>query len=217
MDSSQVVNASAEAAGFLHRCGRPSDQTLVWKVAQFVCESQNQDGSWYYSAPGSVEGNNPIDSYHTGMNLNGLLQLASNPDCLASLERGLSFHLKYHFDESGCPKMRPNSVYPIDSHSAGESILVLFKAANDTRISLELREQSGKVLDLLIQYTIDHLAYPDGGFVYRKYKGRTMRLDSLRWSQAMLVHGLAEYLLPPKAEVPLNAQSDFRPAEKDLA
>lgn|GEM_PF-4360165 len=202
LDTSQVINASAEAAAFLHRCGRPSDQPLVWKVARFLCETQNADGSWYYSAPGSVEGSNPIDSYHTGMNLNGLLVLASNPECLAALESGLKFHMDNHFEEDGCPKMRPDNMYPIDSHSAGESILVLFKAVNDPRIKTTLREQSSIVLDRLVQYTVDNLTYPDGGFVYRRYKGRTMRLDSLRWSQAMLCHGLAGFLLPTKNPLP---------------
>lgn len=199
LDQSQVVNASAEAAGFLRRCGRPEDRELISKVAQFVWESQNADGSWYYSAPGSVEGSNPIDSYHTAMNLNGLLEFCDDSDCLASLEHGLRFHLENHFDAEGCPKMRPDALYPIDSHSAGESILVLTKAIHETRINTELREQAAAVLDRLVRYTMDKMSYPDGGFVYRIFRQRPMRLDSLRWSQAMLVHGFAAYLLPPKS------------------
>lgn len=193
-DSSQVVNISAEGAAFLLRAGRPADQPLVWKLGQFVAECQADDGSFPYSAPGSVDGANPIDHYHTGMVLSGLNALSSDPKIQASLERGLSFHLHQHFLENGCPRMRPSATYPVDSYSAGESILVLTSILRSQSVNPALLQESKSTLDKLVAFTLDNLAYPDGGFVYRQFKGKKLRLNSLRWSQALLCHALAEYV-----------------------
>lgn len=192
-DHSQVINVSAEVAGFLKRLARPQDQGLVQGLASFVCSTQNEDGSWLYSAADSFDGYNPIDNYHTGMNLGGLLPLLDEPRTLRSFEQGLRFHLGRHFEEDGCPKMRPDSKYPVDSYSAGESILVLTKVVEDTRIGGSLRESARATLDKLVQFTVNEMGDARGGFVYRRFPHRDMTIDSLRWAQALLCQALIEY------------------------
>ena len=73
-------------------------------------------------------------------------------------------------------------------------MIALSNVSRSKTVDQEVRRDSMRVLDRLVEYTLDKLAYPDGGFVYRKFKGRDLRLNSLRWSQALLCHGLAEYV-----------------------
>lgn len=193
LDHSQVINTCAEVAGFLHRCARPVDQPFAQKIAAFVCATQSEDGSWPYSAPDSVTGPNPVDHYHTGMVLSGLQELLGDPKCLTAAETGLAFHLDRHFESNGCPRMRPTALLPIDSYSAGESLVVLTSYAKEPRISPELRHRCSETLYRLADYTVKHLGDGKGRFIYRRYAKRTMWLDSLRWSQAILSQGLTEY------------------------
>lgn len=199
LDSSQVVNTNAESAAFLARCGRPADAHTVEKIVRFVVNSQSADGSWEYSAD-SPRDLSTVDHYHTGMVLDALLQLAPFAGTLDALRRGLDFHLTHHFGDDGAPKMRPCSLYPIDGYSAGESLMVLSQACCSPFLDVSQRDRARAALNLLVCYVIRHMAYPDGGFIYRKSKWATMRLDSLRWAQAILCHGLAAYCLQGTAE-----------------
>lgn len=194
-DASQVINISAESAAFLRRAGRPEDQELVSRLAGFVVECQAEDGSFPYSAQDSVEGENPIDHYHTGMVLNGLLVLSDDPGCRDAFERGVKFHLENHFLDNGCPKMRPSATYPVDAYSAGESLLLFGAVLRRKDVGDELSQAVFERMIGLVGFVLHFMSYPDGGFVYRMYKGRNLRLNSLRWAQALLCHGLAEYLL----------------------
>lgn len=195
IDDTEVVNISSESAAFLLRCARPADQPLVWRLGAFVTEAQNPDGSWLYAAPGSTDAANPIDHYHTAMVLHGLIGLSSNIDVRGAFERGLAFHIQYHFLPDGCPKLRPDAVHPIDIYSAGESLLLLLSAACLEWLDAELRSECRATVRRLARYTIDNMAFPDGGFVYRRYSHRAMRVDSMRWAQALMVHALAELCL----------------------
>ncbi|MBS1723724.1 MAG: hypothetical protein JSS66_12315 [Armatimonadetes bacterium] len=201
LDNSQVVNISAETAAFLLRCGRPADQPMVWRLAKFVVEQQGEDGAWRYSATDSVDGENPIDHYHTAMVLHGLTSLTAEPECRQALEKGLAFHLKNHFETNGCPKMRPTSTYPVDSFSAGESMLLLTKVLQSRIVSDELLGKVSSTLERLLEYSLAELMFPDGGFAYRRYPRATMRIDSLRWAQALMCHGLAEACLLERTRI----------------
>lgn len=169
------------------------DQPLVKRIADFVCLTQQDDGSWPYSAPDSVTGSNPVDHYHTGMVLSGLQELLGDSMCHAAAEKGLTFHLDKHFEADGCPRMRPTTQYPVDSYSAGESLVVLTSYALDDRISAELRQRCKDTLARLADYAVKLMSDGNGRYYYRRYANRTMWLDSLRWSQAILTQGLTEY------------------------
>jgi hypothetical protein len=194
LDRSQVVNTNAEIAALLLRAGRPGDRALAERLLGFVAEAQNEDGSWFYSAPDAGEGRQVVDNYHTAMILLALGQAVLElPSLAASLERGWAFHLANHFDADGRPRMRPHTPWPVDAYSAGESLLALVNAAGSEHLEPRLREECRRMAGLLVTYIVRNLAYPDGGFVYRVWRWKRMRLDSLRWADALMCEALAEY------------------------
>lgn len=207
LDSSQVINTNAEIAALLAKTARilnqPGHLQLAEKLALFTVETQNPDHSWFYSAPDAGEGRQVVDHYHTGMILTALMDLTleiTTPELhqklTHSLNNGLAFHLLHHFDKEGCPKMRPDTPYPIDSYSAGESLLTLTHVLTHPHIKPELKTEAKTTLANLASYvTSSKMMAPDGCFVYRIWPQKTMRLESLRWAQALVCHGLAEYLL----------------------
>ena len=204
LDNSEVMNTNAEIAALLANVGRkyerPEFVALSEKVTRFVIETQNEDGSWNYSAPVSGVRKPDIDHYHTGMILAALMSLADNLDgevrseVVSALGRGTEFHLRKHFDDLGRPKMRPDSLYPICSYSAGESILTLQEAKESPHLSSGLRERAQARQEALIRFVVRNMMYRDGCFYYRAWKVKKMRVESLRWAQALICHGLAEYL-----------------------
>lgn len=212
LDSSQVINTNAEIAAVLARVGRLRDRSdwrgLARQVTAFVLETQNEDGSWFYSAPDAGEGRQVVDHYHTGMILTALMELAESfaseeleEPVIEALTKGLKFHLDHHFEESGCPKMRPEAVFPIDSYSAGESLTTLVRTSTCQVIPAELRRRSRERLDSLVSYVMSPaMMDSDGCFVYRIWGRRRMRLESLRWAQALICQGLGEYLLLREGE-----------------
>ncbi|MGE3127783.1 MAG: hypothetical protein AB7F50_12070 [Fimbriimonadaceae bacterium] len=196
LDHSQVINTNAEIAAVLMRLGRKADQPLVQALVQFVLESQNPDGSWFYSAPDAGEGRQVVDNYHTGMILTALMELvAEYPEIGPALEKGWRFHLDGHFEPGGCPKMRPHSRWPVDAYSAGESVLALLRAECCETLEHGLRAECREVRDRLVGFIVREMAYPGGGFFYRQWPVATMRLDSLRWANALLCQALAEACL----------------------
>ncbi len=207
LDTSQVINTNAEIAAVLAKVGlrrnRPEWVDLSRKIARFVLETQNVDSSWCYSAPDAGEGRQVIDHYHTGMILTALLDLEESfaeeelgQRLRGALNDGLKFHLDHHFEINGCPRMRPDALFPIDSYSAGESLLLLSRICKSAVIEPENRQRSRETLEKLAGFvTSPVMMFKDGCFIYRIWGMRKMRLESLRWAQGLICHGLIEYLL----------------------
>lgn len=191
LDHSQVVNTNAEIAAVLFRLGHRLE--LATKVVEFVLETQNPDGSWFYSAPDAGEGRQVVDNYHTGMILDALMDLVPKlPAVHGVLARGWRFHLDNHFEAEGCPKMRPHTRWPVDAYSAGQSVLALLKAERCASLDEGTRAECAEVRQRLTAFIVREAAYPGGGFFYRQWPLATMRLDSLRWANALLCQALAE-------------------------
>lgn len=194
LDRSQVVNTNAEIAALLLRAGRAGDAELARRILAFVGEAQNPDGSWCYSAPDAGEGRQVVDNYHTAMILDALTAACPNvPEVCRALTKGWEFHLAHHFEEDGCPRMRPHTRWPVDAYSAGQSLLALVRAQSCPALGPDLAGRCAATADRLAAYVVRRMAYPDGGFVYRRWPLKAMRLDSLRWADALLCHALAEY------------------------
>lgn len=201
LDHSQVMNTNAEIAAVLARLGREFGEDewvdLAAKVTRFVLETQNEDASWYYSAPDAGEGRQVVDHYHTGMILTALMELddegIERDGVREAMNRGLEFHVREHFDGEGCPKMRPHTAYPIDSYSGGESLVMLSLACQHEGVREDLRVTSRETLDRLASYMTGRMMEKDGCFLYRIWPQKAMRLESLRWAQALVCQGLAMF------------------------
>ncbi len=107
-DPGGVVNASAYRSFLLTRAAvdfsEQRYQTAADRNLNFVLESQNSDGSWYYAIDGKRDF---VDHFHTCFVLKALVKietLTENAKCTAAITRGIEYYLQNLFDENGLPK-----------------------------------------------------------------------------------------------------------------
>jgi hypothetical protein len=103
-----VINASAYRAFLLTQAGIDFTNENYCETAlrnlNFVLQSQNCDGSWYYSVDGERDF---VDHFHTCFVLKALAKievLTGNQDCTRAIERGVDYYAKNLFDDNGLPK-----------------------------------------------------------------------------------------------------------------
>src|SRR5262249_19580770 len=129
-DKGKVINASAYRAFLLASAAADLGDERYWKIAErnlhFVIESQNQNGSWYYSTDGERDF---VDHFHTCFVLKALAKIESMraiPECTAAIERGVDYYVKNLFEGSGWPKpfsRRPRlTVYKRELYDCAECI-----------------------------------------------------------------------------------------------
>ena len=113
-DSMRVVNANAYRAFLLTSAAVDFSEDKYRVVAErnlnFVLESQNADGSWYYATDGTRDF---VDHFHTCFVMKALAKietLTGHPGCTRALQRGVDYYVKNLFDEQGVPK--PFSRWP---------------------------------------------------------------------------------------------------------
>ncbi len=107
-DSGGVVNASAYRAFLLTQAAVDFSDDTYREIAErnmnFVIESQNSDGSWYYSMDGQRDF---VDHFHTCFVLKALAKieaLGNYSECTKAIERGVAYYVHNLFDEQGLPK-----------------------------------------------------------------------------------------------------------------
>ena len=186
-----VVNANAYRAFLLTSAARDFSEERYWKVAErnlnFVLESQNEDGSWYYANDGK---RNFIDHFHTCFVLKALTKielLTGHSGCAQAIERGVEYYVKNLFDESGLPKpfsSRPRlTVYRRELYDYAESI----------NLAVLLKGRFPKLDDLLSTVLNDVLTVwqkPDGSFRSRRLLLGWDNVPMHRWAQSQLFRSL---------------------------
>jgi hypothetical protein len=186
-----VVNANAYRAFLLTSAAHDFSDERYWEVAEgnlnFVLESQNEDGSWYYAKDGKRDF---IDHFHTCFVLKALTKieaLTGHSGCTESIKRGVEYYTTNLFDESGLPKpfsCRPRlTVYRRELYDYAESInlAVLLK-----RRFPELDDLFGTVLnDVLTVWP-----KPDGSFRSRRLLLGWDSTPMHRWAQSQLFRSL---------------------------
>jgi hypothetical protein len=127
-----VINASAYRAFLLTAAAMDfsddSYQKLASRNLNFVLQSQNPDGSWYYSTDGERDF---VDHFHTCFVLKALAKIEAitqDPNCTKAIERGVEYYVRNLFDEQGLPKpfsRRPRmTVYRRELYDYAECINV---------------------------------------------------------------------------------------------
>jgi hypothetical protein len=205
MDSCGVINASAYRAFLLTRAAADFSEERYQQVAKrnlaFVIESQNADGSWYYSTDGERDF---VDHFHTCFVLKALAKieaLSGNQDCTEAIERGVNYYVKNLFDEQGLPKpfsRRPRlTVYRRELYDYAECInlAVLLKGRFPT-------------LDQILSNVIDLRGWrkPDGSFRSRQLLLGWDNTPMHRWAQSQLFRSLC-FLLYKNASTSFNQQN----------
>ena len=186
-----VVNANAYRAFLLMSASQDFAEGKYRKVAEgnlnFVIESQNEDGSWYYARDGK---RNFIDHFHTCFVLKALAKieaLTGHPGCTRAIDRGLAYYVKNLFDEGGSPKpfsSRPRlTVYRRELYDYAECI----------NLAVLLRGRNPELDDLLSSVVNEILMVwqkPDGSFRSRRLVVGWDNKPMHRWAQAQLFRSL---------------------------
>jgi hypothetical protein len=107
-DSLSVINANAYRAFLLTSAGLDFSEGEYLRIAErnlnFVIESQNPDGSWYYAKDGQRQF---IDHFHTCFVLKALAKielLTGDPKCTKAIKRGVDYYVRSLFDERRLPR-----------------------------------------------------------------------------------------------------------------
>lgn len=191
MGEDEVHNANLLGAAFLCRVARVSDEKKYLEpaldAARYSVGKQHADGAWDY---GEAPSQRWIDNFHTGFNLVALRRIgdyAETSEFEPFIRKGLEFFKAHFFRDDGAPKYYHNAVYPIDIHSAAQSIITLTEFVDLDRDNIGL---AYKVMD----WTLANLWNARGYFYFQKRPRFTVRTSFLRWSQAWMLLALSTLL-----------------------
>ncbi len=187
-DSAGVVNASAYRAFLLTRAALDLGDSRYLETAKrnlnFVLESQNDDGSWYYSVDG---GRNFVDHFHTCFVLKALAKIEAitqNPSCTRAIQRGVQYYVDSLF-EDGRPKpfsRRPRlTVYRQELYDYAECL----------NLAILLRGRF-PALDAVTPGVTDFATWQkrDGSFRSRRLLAGWDNTPMHRWAQAQYFRSL---------------------------
>ena len=184
-----VINANAYRAFLLTRAAVDFSDEHYRKVAErnlnFVLQSQNADGSWYYSTDGERDF---VDHFHTCFVLKALAKieaLTGNQECTKAIERGVDYYVRNLFDDQGLPKpfsRRPRTtVYRRELYDYAECINVAVLLAGRF-----------PALDEILSRVINLSGWQksDGSFRSRLLLLGWDNIPMHRWAQAQLFRSL---------------------------
>lgn len=190
-DSVAVINANAYRAFLLMRAAADFSEARYGTVAErnlnFVIESQNPDGSWYYANDGK---RSFTDHFHTCFVLKALAKIeaiSGNPKCTEAIERGIGYYVTRLFDERGLP--RPFSRAPRLTVYRRE----LYDYAECVNLAVLLRGRFPR-LDELVPVALGQILAvwqkSDGSFRSRQLRLGWDNTPMHRWAQSQMFRSL---------------------------
>jgi hypothetical protein len=193
----RVHNANLLGAAFLCRLGRISGEPgfiePALEAARYSVSRQHADGSWAY---GEASTQGWIDNFHTGFDLVALRRVGSHArttEFEPAVRKGFEFFWAHFFEPDGAPKYYHDALYPVDIHSAAQSIITLTELA-------ELREGSINLAYKVLDWALAHLRSGRGYFYFQKRPRLTVRTPFMRWSQAWMMMALSSLLSIDRAD-----------------
>jgi hypothetical protein len=190
---SQVHNASLLGSALLCRVFKETGEKRFLepavRAARYSVGKQYPDGSWDYG-----ESDSPPqrwkDNFHTGFNLCALQNIeryGGAGEFARSIRLGFDYYLHHFFGGDWAPKYFDNATYPIDIHSASQSI-VTFLALKD------LDERNVQRARNVFNWTTANMWDERGFFYFQKRPAFTIKVPYMRWSQAWMLFALASLL-----------------------
>jgi hypothetical protein len=194
-DSGRVINAAAYRAFLMTSASQLFSNDSYLNVAErnlnFVLDSQNPDGSWYYAVDGVRDF---VDHFHTCFVMKALAKvhaLTGHAATLDALRKGVSYYLDNLFDTDGLPK--PFSRAPRLTVYKRE----LYDCAECINLCLLLRDRL-PALDRTLEKVVTHILQTwvkrDGSFRSRKLHLGWDKVPMHRWGQSQMFRSLAFYL-----------------------
>ena len=207
-DGGGVINAAAYRAFLLTSASQVLSKGDYWRIAErnlnFVLETQNSDGSWFYAVDGVRDF---VDHYHTCFVMKALAKihaLTGHEACGEALARGVDYYLNNLFGEDGLPK--PFSKAPRLTVYKRE----LYDCAECINLCLLLRDrfpQLQTTLRTVIEGILQNWIKPDGSFRSRRLHFGWDNVPMHRWGQAQMFRSLAYYLSETSKTEKLKAAS----------
>ena len=188
-NSSGVINASAYRAFLLTRAAVDFSEDHFRSIADrnlnFVLQSQNADGSWYYSVDGARDF---VDHFHTCFVLKALAKIEAitrNPACTRAIKRGVDYYTRNLFDQEGLPKpfsRRPRmTVYRRELYDYAECI----------NLAVLLKNRFPALDEILLRVVdLSEWQKTDGSFRSRKLLIGWDNTPMHRWAQAQMFRSL---------------------------
>ena len=187
----EIHNANLLGAALLCRISRASGREEFLRpaldAARYSVRRQHDDGAWDY---GEAPSQRWIDNFHTGYNLTALSRIGAygeTKEFEPAVRRGLRYYRDHFFRSDGAPRYYHDATYPIDIHSAAQSIITLVNLDDPGRGNLDLAES-------VLRWTLANMWDARGYFYFQKRPAFTMRVPFMRWSQAWMLLALATYL-----------------------
>jgi hypothetical protein len=190
-NSVNVINANAYRAFLLTNASADFSEEKYWRVAErnlnFVLESQNADGSWYYASDGKRDF---VDHFHTCFVLKALAKIEAvtgHRGCTKAIERGVSYYTKNLFDEQGVPK--PFSRAPRLTVYRRE----LYDYAECINLAMLLRGRFPRLddrLPIVLDQILTFWQKPDGSFRSRQLHLGWDNTPMHRWASSQLFRSL---------------------------
>ncbi len=217
-DPAGVVNASAYRAFLLTKAGLELDEPKYLEIAgknlRFVLESQQPDGSWFYSMDGERDF---VDHFHTCFVLKALAkieQLTDCEDCRMAIERGITYYLHNLVDESGLPV--PFSKAPRFTVYRRE----LYDFAECVNIAVLLQRRFPR-LDAVLASVLSEIEARwrknDGSFRSRQLLFGWDDVPMHRWAQAQMFRSLCFYVAQNATPVGGGTRAETSSLEKATA
>jgi hypothetical protein len=190
-NSSGVVNASAYRAFLLTAASLDFSEETYRKTAEqnlnFVLESQNPDGSWFYSIDNKRDF---VDHFHTCFVLKALAKiekLTRSSDCRAAIDRGIEYYTRNLFDRDRLPKpfsKRPRlTVYRRELYDYAECI-------NLAILLLGRFAELDRILTVVLDDLLGSWQKPDGSFRTRRLWIGWDNVPMHRWAQSQVFRSL---------------------------
>lgn len=186
LDNQKVYNANMKAARLLiqvYDLTRKEEYfEAALKACNYVMKRQHEDGSWPYS---NGDQRKWIDNFHTGYILECIDEwrnITGSNIYDEKIEKGFSFYKNNFFKKDAIPKYYNDELYPIDSTSAAQSIIVLS------------RFKEYKLAEAVINWMIENMQSTEGYFYYQQKKYWTNKISYMRWSNAWMFLALTEFI-----------------------
>jgi len=194
-NSGGVINASAYRAFLLTSAsidfGADEYRQTAERNLNFVLESQQPNGSWYYT---NDDKGAFVDHFHTCFVLKSLAkieQLTGNSHCYSAIQRGMGYYLTHLFDERGLPKpfsVSPRlTVYKRELYNYAECINLLSILKNRF-------PEFNNTLSVVLQDLLSRWQKPDGSFRSRQLLLGWDNVPMHRWAQSQLFRSLCYFL-----------------------
>lgn len=188
---SETHNANFLGAALLCRafkfCGERRYLNSALKVARYSSGRQRNDGSWDY---GEHSTQRWVDNFHTGYNLCALRAISDYAEASefdGAIQRGFEFYCNNFFREDGAPKYFHTRTFPLDSHSAAQSIITLVQFRG-------LKGNNDDLASSVLKWATANMWNKNGYFYYQLYPAFTSKISYMRWSQAWMLLSLATLL-----------------------